>query len=91
MASPDRLVNSLTYSDPNQVTVRSSWWCNSFFGAETKRNDYLQRLSREYLNAENNLVFDTIFTSMDGIINTRIFGDVAGLKQCCQLFDIIRT
>jgi hypothetical protein len=72
MASPDRLVfvdgKSLDYSDPNQVTVRSSWWANQFFGAETDRDDYLQRLSQPYLDANNNLVFQPIFTEMDGII-----------------------
>jgi hypothetical protein len=50
MASPDRLVlvdgNSLDYSDENQVTVRSSWWSNRFFGAETDRDDYLRRFSQ---------------------------------------------
>ena len=72
MASPDRLVfvdgKSLDYSDPNQDTVRSSWWSNQFFGTETDRDDYLQRLSQPYVNADNNLVFQPIFTEMDGII-----------------------
>jgi hypothetical protein len=72
MASPDRHVfvdgNSLDYSDPNQVTVRSSWWSNQFFGAEPDRDDYLQRLSQPYLNANNNLVFEVIFGETDGSI-----------------------
>ena len=72
MASPDRLVfvdeKSLDYSDPNQVTVRSSWWANQFFGTETSRDEYLQRLSQPYLNADNNLDFQPIFTEMNGII-----------------------
>ena len=72
MASPDRLVfvdgNSLDYSDENQVTVRSSWWSNMFFSSETNSDDYLQRLSRPYLDPNNNLVFQPIFTEMNGII-----------------------
>jgi len=72
MASPDRLVfvdeKSLEYSDANQVTVRSSWWSNQFFGLESDRDDYLQRLSNPYLDANNNLVFQPIFTEMNGII-----------------------
>jgi hypothetical protein len=72
MASPDRLVfvdgQSLDYSDLNQVTVRSSWWSNMFFGTETDRDDYLQRLSQPFLNANNNLDFQPIFTETDGII-----------------------
>ena len=55
MASPDRLVfvdgKSLDYSDPNQVTVRSSWWSNMFFSSETNRDVYLRRLSQLFLVA----------------------------------------
>ena len=38
------------------------------YGAETDRDDYLQRLSQPYLDANNNLVFQPIFTEIDGII-----------------------
>ena len=75
MASPDRLVfvdgKSLDYSDENQVTVRSSWWANQFFRAETDRDDYLQRLSQPFLNANNNLDFDVILVKwMESFYNS---------------------
>ena len=73
MASPDRLVfvngTSLDYSDPNQVTVRSSWWSNAFFGSESNRDEYIRRLTQPYLNADNNLDFNPQFSEIDGLIH----------------------
>jgi hypothetical protein len=90
MASPDRLVfvdgQSLDYSDPNQVTVRSSWWSNRFFGTETDRDEYLQRLSQPYLNADNNLDFQGILADYHrGGVEGRTDIDlekVTSYKQC---------
>ena len=72
MASPDRLVfvngNSLDYSHPDQITIRSSWWSNQFFGAQADRDDYLGRLCISYLDATSNLDFGETFAEMDVII-----------------------
>jgi hypothetical protein len=72
MASPDRLIfvagKVLEYSDPDQITICSSWWANKFFGAETDRERYLQKLCKPYLDSNNSLNFTEIFSEMDKII-----------------------
>ena len=72
MASPDRLNfaqgKSLHYSDPFQVTVRSSWWANMFFGDHADRDDYLQRLCSAYMDDNRNLAFEETFSVTDEII-----------------------
>ena len=72
MASPDHPNfaewKSLDYSDPCKVTVRSSWWPKIFFGYQEDRDDYLQRLSSAYLDANSDLLFEGIFSGTDDIV-----------------------
>jgi hypothetical protein len=69
-ASPDRLRPELPYFHEDQVTVRSSLWANYFFGDVSQRDTYLLNLSRPYVNQEQKLDFTSIFSSMDGVVET---------------------
>ena len=65
--------NNLKQCDDSFTTEESidfilRCFVEGLFGAETDRDDYLQRLSQPYMNADNNLDFVPIFTEMNGII-----------------------
>jgi hypothetical protein len=76
MASPDRVVwkkegskwKSLPYSHPDQVTVRSSWWANSFYNKEPFRDALHFRLNREYLNDNGELDFTAKFNDTNEVV-----------------------